>query len=81
MEFGIEKCTMLVMKRGKRHLTWGMELPNQDKIRTFGEKETCKYLCILEADTIKQVKMKEKKSRKNISEKESYSRQNYNAET
>ena len=29
-EFGIEKCAMLVMKSGKRHLTEGMELPNQD---------------------------------------------------
>ena len=37
-----------------------MELPNQDKIRTFGEKETYKYLSILEADTIKQMEMKEK---------------------
>ena len=37
-----------------------MELPNQDKIRTLGEKENCKYLGILEADTIKQVEMKEK---------------------
>ena len=27
MKFRIEKCTMLVMKRGKRHLTDGMELP------------------------------------------------------
>ena len=25
MEFGIEKCAMLVMKSGKRHLTYGME--------------------------------------------------------
>ena len=30
MEFGREKCAMLVMKSGKRHLTDGMELPNQD---------------------------------------------------
>ena len=37
-----------------------MELPNQDKLRTLGEKETYKYLGILEADTIKQVEMKEK---------------------
>ena len=28
MEFGIEKCEMLVMKIVKRHLTDGMELPN-----------------------------------------------------
>ena len=26
MEFGIEKCAMLLMKSGKRHLTDGMEL-------------------------------------------------------
>ena len=58
MEFGIEKCVMLVMKSGKRHLTDGMELPNQDKIRTLAENETYKYLGILEADTIKQVEMK-----------------------
>ena len=37
-----------------------MEVPNQDKIRKFGEKETYKYLGILEADTIKQVEMKGK---------------------
>ena len=51
---------MLLMKSGKRHLTDGIELLNQDKIRTLGEKETYKYLGILEADTIKQVEMKEK---------------------
>ena len=60
MEFGIEKCAMLVMKSGKRHMTDGMELPNQDKIRTLGENETYKYLGILEADPIKQVEMKDK---------------------
>ena len=43
MEFGIEKCAMLVTKSGKWHITEGMELPNQDKIRTIGEKETYKY--------------------------------------
>ena len=30
MEFGIEKCAMLVMKSGKRHVTGGMELLNQE---------------------------------------------------
>ena len=39
MEFAKEKCAMLVMKSGKRHRTDGMELPNQDKIRTHGENE------------------------------------------
>ena len=60
MEFGIEKCAMLVMKSGKRHMTDGMEQPNQDKIRTLGENETYKYLGILEADSTKQVEMKNK---------------------
>ena len=53
IEFGIEKCAMLVIKSGKRHMTDGIELPNQDRIRTLEEKETYKYLSILEADTIK----------------------------
>ena len=49
----------------------GMKLPNQDKIRTLGEKKTNKYL------GIKQVDMKEK-LRQNISgELESHLRQNY----
>ena len=56
----LRKCAMLVMKSGKQHMTDGMEQPNQDKIRTFGENETYKYVGILEADTIKQVEMKEK---------------------
>ena len=47
-------------------MTDGMELKNQDKIRTLAENETYKYLGILEADTIKQVEMKEK-NKKNIS--------------
>ena len=59
MEFGIGKCAMLLIKNGKRHMTDGMELPNQDRIRTLGENETNKYLGILEADTIKQVQMKD----------------------
>ena len=60
MEFGIEKCAMLVMKSGKWHTTDGMEQPNHDEIRMLGENETYKYLGILEADTIKQVEMKDK---------------------
>ena len=31
IEFGIEKCTMLVMKSGKRHMAEGMEQPDQEK--------------------------------------------------
>ena len=60
MKFGIGKYTVLIIKGGKRQMTEGIELPNQGKIRTLGEKGTYKYLGILEADTIKQAKMKEK---------------------
>ena len=60
MEFGMEKCAMLVMKSGKRQLTDGMELSNKDKIKTLAENETYKYLGISEADTIKHAKIKKK---------------------
>ena len=46
----------------------GVEPPNQEKIRTLGEKETSKYLEILEADNTKQVEMKEK-IKKRVSQK------------
>ena len=32
MEFGIEKCTMLIKKNGKRLKTKVMELSNQEKL-------------------------------------------------
>ena len=38
----------------------GIELPNQGKVRTLEDQETCQYLWILEADTIKQEEIKEK---------------------
>ena len=69
------------MKSGKQHLTDGIEILNQDKIRTLAENDTYKYLGILEADTIKQVEIKTK-LKKNISgELENYSRQSSLAET
>ena len=80
MEFGLEKCAMLVMKSGKGNRTDGMELSNQDKIRTLKENETYKYLGILEADSIKQVEM-EDKILKNISGKLETIREKTLAET
>ena len=43
MEFGIEKCIMQIMRSGKRQMTEGIEVPNQEKIRTFQDKEDYKY--------------------------------------
>ena len=79
MEFGIEKCAILVMKSGKRQLTDRKELPNKGKIKTLAKKETYKYLGILEADTIKQVEMKEylRRTRKLRETKLSYQRNKY----
>ena len=66
MEFGIEKCSMQIMKNGKRRMTEGMELRNQDKIRTLGEKEIYKYLEILHADTIKKSGYERKKLKRKV---------------
>ena len=60
MEFGIEKCAMLIMKSGQQ-MTEGIELPNQ-KVKMPRQKETYKYLGILEEDIIKHAEMKEKKN-------------------
>ena len=68
MKSGIEKWAMVIKKRGKGHITEGMELPNQENIRMRQEKEIYKYLGILDADTVKQVKKKEK-IKKRLSQK------------
>ena len=56
------------MKSEKRHMTEGMELPNQEK------EETYKYLGILEADTSKQMEMKEKIKKRESQENEKATR-------
>ena len=60
MEFGIEKCAMLIMRSGKREITEGIKLLNQKRIRTHEENEFSQYLGILEANTIKYVEKEEK---------------------
>ena len=47
-----KKCSMLIMRSGKRHIMEGIKLPNQERIKTLKEKETNKYLRIVKADTI-----------------------------
>ena len=59
MEFGKEKCAVLGIKSGKRHITEGVE-PSKQVIRKLGERETYKYLGTMESDPIKQADMKEK---------------------
>ena len=57
MEFGIEKCAMLVMEKGKIVNSVGIELPDGKVIKSLQEGESYKYLGILEADTFLEEKM------------------------
>ena len=53
MDFGVEKCTVMVMKRGKLDKSEGIRLPDGRIIRSIGDDvEGCKYLGVLEADDI-----------------------------
>ena len=53
MHFAIEKYVNLIMMCGKRHMTQGTEPQNQEKVTTVREKETYKYVGILQEQTIK----------------------------
>ena len=53
MEFGISKCALLVMKRGKFCQRDGIGLPISQELRAREEGETYKYLGVLEADEIR----------------------------
>ena len=58
MEFGIEKCAMLVMDKGKIVKSVGIELPDSKIIKLLQEGESYKYLGNLEADKFLEEKMK-----------------------
>ncbi len=60
MSFGIEKCAMIQMKRGKFVMSEGIELPDGAKIRSLDDQEGYKYLGILQFDDIKHKEVKEK---------------------
>ena len=60
MDFGIEKCAMVQMKRGKFVISEGIELLNGKKIRSLDDQEGYKYLGILQFDDIKHKEVKEK---------------------
>ena len=50
MEFGMEKCSMLVMEKGKIVKSVGKELPDGKVIKLLQKGESYKSLGILEAD-------------------------------
>ena len=55
MEFGIKKCGVVIMKRGKLIKSDGIQLINGETIKEVGE-EGYKYLGILEIDKIKRIR-------------------------
>ena len=59
MEFGIKKCGILTMKRGKIVKKEGIKLPNGEMMKHVGQ-EGYTYLGIIELDKIKETEMKEK---------------------
>ena len=59
MRFGIEKCGVIIMKRGKMVTCDGIELPDGEKMKGVSE-EGYKYLGIVELDGIKEKEMKER---------------------
>ena len=67
------------MRSGKQQMKEGIEIQNQEKIRLLGEKETYKYLGILEADAIKQAEMKIFLKKTISGERENNSKPNYRA--
>ena len=50
MEFGIEKCAMLVIVKGKIVKSFAIELSDDKVIKSLQEGESVKYLGLLEAD-------------------------------
>ena len=58
MEFGIEKCAILLMEQGKIVKSLGIEFPDRKVIKSLQEGENYKYLGILEADKFSEEKMK-----------------------
>ena len=59
MEFGIRKCGIIILKRGKIVRRQGIELPNGETMKEV-EQEEYTYLGIVELDKIKENEMKEK---------------------
>ena len=60
MEFGIDKCATIVLKRGKLVKSDGIKLPDEKEVKSLNEGDGYKYLGVTEADEIKKKKMKEK---------------------
>ena len=66
MEFGLSKCALLIMKRGRFERSEGIDMPNGEIMKSIDEGGGYKYLGILEADGIKHGEMKETVSKEHV---------------
>ena len=58
MEFGLPKCEVLILKRGKVVNSEGISMPDGKMMKNI-EEDRYKYLGILEADDLKHEEMKD----------------------
>ena len=72
MEFGIDKCALLKMEKGKIVKSVGIELPNGKVINLLLEGESYKYLGILQAGRFLEEEMKLKVSKDFLEGKEKF---------
>ena len=60
LQFGIDKCALLVMKMGKIVKSGGIKLPKEKVIKSLEEEESHNYLGVLEAYEVMVNEMKDK---------------------
>ena len=59
IEFGVEKCAVLTIKKGKMANSDGIALPNKTTTKGLKEGDSFKYLRVIQADVMKHHEMKE----------------------
>ena len=59
MQFGVKKCAVLIMKRGRQIKSDGVKIPGSNVIRSLQENDGYKYLGVLQNDEVKEKEMKE----------------------
>ena len=59
MQFGVKKCAVLIMKRGRQIKSDGVKIPGSNDIRSLQESDGYKYLGVLQNDEVKEKEMKE----------------------
>ena len=60
MEFGVEKCAVLTMKKEKMASSDGIALPNKTTMKGLKEGDSYKYLGVIQTNGMKHHEIKEK---------------------